>query len=171
MIFCRNVICSDIKADAGCLTEKACMTHGDPGCVGVKRYCWTAEEQPKPRCAVRLHALRLPLNNSCVIFLTGLFLPGNLCKRRFPLFVLFDPFHLHYSISFRCNVFSYDFQDNPNNSVATFISNDCGKTVSHRPKIQNKCSFKVTQKLEWTLVSCYKDKLFEIAWPTAMFGS
>lgn len=37
--FWRNVICSDIKADAGCLTETACVTHGDPGGTGVKSYC------------------------------------------------------------------------------------------------------------------------------------
>lgn len=102
MIFMRNVMCSDIKADAGCLAEKGLYDTWWPMAAPGLRApveLWRSSQTPAVlRASIRY---RLPVNNSCVIFLTGPSLPGNLCRRRFPLFVLI-PFQLHCSIWCRC---------------------------------------------------------------------
>lgn len=51
-----------MKADAGCLTGKACATHGDP--PGLRATRQTVEEKLGPRCATRLRAWWVPFTTA-----------------------------------------------------------------------------------------------------------
>lgn len=58
----RNAICGGGQADAGCLTEKACATHGDPPGLRATVKLWRGSRAPAvPRASV---PRRFPLNNS-----------------------------------------------------------------------------------------------------------
>ena len=75
MTFRRNVICRDIKADAGCLTETACVTHGDPAAPGLRApvELWSSSRIP---AAPRRAAPRVSTHDrlqTAVIFKTVIF--------------------------------------------------------------------------------------------------
>lgn len=73
------------KADAGCLTEKACVTHGDPPGLRATVKLWRRSRAPAvPRVSM---PRRFPLNNSRLIFLTH-FLTGKAAPDKSPLFHL-----------------------------------------------------------------------------------
>lgn len=75
----RNAICGARKAAGGCLTEKACVTHGDP--PGLRATVKLRSRSRAPAGRRGAEPRRFPLNNSRVRFLTDTFLRGKLCEQ------------------------------------------------------------------------------------------